>query len=128
MTAFGVALAGMNCSFYAAISRLPLGVAVSIEFLGPLVLAAVLSRPQADLIWVGLAMAAMVLLGVEGHTMSYTSSVAHTSSMGRETPRMFCAARCPDIRAAVTVAGSSVQVASPARCSDPSPTGVASTS
>ncbi len=65
---FGVALAGMNGTFYEAIARLPLGVAVSIEFLGPLILAAVLSRRRTDLVWVGLALAAMVLLGVESMT------------------------------------------------------------
>lgn len=68
VVAFGVALAGMNGTFYEAIARLPLGVAVSIEFLGPLILAAVLSRRRTDLVWVGLALAAMVLLGVESMT------------------------------------------------------------
>ncbi|WLP88773.1 EamA family transporter [Gordonia sp. NB41Y] len=63
--AFGLAMALMNGFFYAAIARIPLGVAVSIEFLGPLVLAAVLSRRRADLAWVGLALLAMTLLGVE---------------------------------------------------------------
>lgn len=64
---YGVSLGGMNGTFYAAISRIPLGVAVTIEFLGPLVLAAVLSRRLRDLGWVLLAGAAVAVLGLAGH-------------------------------------------------------------
>ena len=46
---FGAALAAMNTSFYASLAHLPIGVAVTIEFLGPLTLAAVLSRRGRDL-------------------------------------------------------------------------------
>ncbi|GAT73708.1 EamA family transporter [Microbacterium hydrocarbonoxydans] len=63
---FGIALAGMNGFFYAAIDRIPLGPAVAIEFLGPLVLAAVLTRRLADAVWVGVALAGMALLGADG--------------------------------------------------------------
>ncbi|SEB48059.1 EamA family transporter [Microbacterium hydrocarbonoxydans] len=63
---FGLSLAGMNGFFYAAIDRIPLGPAVAIEFLGPLVLAAVLTRRLADAAWVGVALLGMVLLGVDG--------------------------------------------------------------
>lgn len=63
---FGLALAGMNGSFYAAIDRLPLGPAVAIEFLGPLLLAAALTRRLADGIWVVIALGGMALLGVDG--------------------------------------------------------------
>jgi inner membrane transporter RhtA len=64
--AFGVALAGMNGFFYAALARIPLGPAVAIEFLGPLVLAAVLTRRVIDLTWVGIALVGMALLGIDG--------------------------------------------------------------
>ena len=47
---FGLALAAMNTSFYASLAHLPIGVAVTIEFLGPLTLAAVLSRRPRDLV------------------------------------------------------------------------------
>ncbi|SNR88422.1 inner membrane transporter RhtA [Geodermatophilus saharensis] len=67
VTAFGLCLAGMNASFYAAIARIPLGTAVTIEFLGPLVLAAVLSRRVRDTAWVLLAAAGVVLLGLAAH-------------------------------------------------------------
>ncbi|HZU93963.1 MAG TPA: EamA family transporter, partial [Microbacterium sp.] len=65
-TLFGVSLAAMNGFFYAAIDRIPLGPAVAIEFLGPLVLAAVLTRRVADAVWVGVALVGMALLGIDG--------------------------------------------------------------
>ena len=46
---FGVALAAMNPAFYSSLAYLPIGVAVTVEFLGPLALAAVLSRRLRDL-------------------------------------------------------------------------------
>lgn len=61
----GASLAGMNGFFFASIERIPLSVAVAVEFTGPLVLAAVLSRRARDLVWVGCAAVGMVLLGVE---------------------------------------------------------------
>lgn len=64
--AFGVSLAAMNGFFYAAIDRIPLGPAVAIEFLGPLVLAAVLTRRLTDAVWVGVAVIGMGLLFVDG--------------------------------------------------------------
>ncbi|WP_223622291.1 DMT family transporter [Microbacterium sp. EST19A] len=65
-TLFGVSLAAMNGFFYAAIDRIPLGPAVAIEFLGPLVLAAILTRKLADAAWVGVALLGMALLGIDG--------------------------------------------------------------
>ncbi len=61
---YGLVLAGMNGFFYAALARLDLGVAVAIEFLGPLVLAACLSRRAADFAWTGLALAGIALFFV----------------------------------------------------------------
>lgn len=61
----GLSLGAMNVTFYQAIERLPIGIAVSIEFLGPLTLSAVLSKRARDFIWIGLAFVAMVLLAVE---------------------------------------------------------------
>jgi inner membrane transporter RhtA len=66
--AFGATLAAMNGSFYAAIDRIPLGTAVTIEFLGPLTLAAVLSRRLRELTWVVLAAGGVTLLGLEDGT------------------------------------------------------------
>jgi inner membrane transporter RhtA len=63
--AFGIAMAGMNGCFYAAIARIPLGIAVTIEFAGPLLLAAALSRRLRDLVCVGAAAVAIVVLGTD---------------------------------------------------------------
>ncbi|MGW0232115.1 EamA family transporter [Actinopolymorpha singaporensis] len=64
--AFGLVLVLMNTCFYSAVARLPLGAAVTIEFLGPLGLAVATSRRVRDLLWVGLAGAGVFLLGETG--------------------------------------------------------------
>jgi inner membrane transporter RhtA len=60
--AFGLALAGMNFSFYLALDRIPLGVAVTFEFAGPLAVAVAGSRRALDVLWVLLAAAGILLL------------------------------------------------------------------
>lgn len=62
---FGISLSGLNGFFFAAVERIPLGVAVAIEFVGPLALAVILSTNRRDLIWVGMAGIGLVVLGVE---------------------------------------------------------------
>jgi len=59
---FGLTLAGMNACFYASIDRIPLGIAVTFEFIGPLGVAVAGSRKPLDLLWVVLAAAGIVLL------------------------------------------------------------------
>ena len=59
---FGVLLGTMNLAIYEAMERIPIGVAVTIEFAGPLGLAVALSRRPLDVVWVVLAAAGILLL------------------------------------------------------------------
>ena len=62
---FGASLGVMNWATYQSFARLPLGIAVAIGFIGPLSIALLASRRPRDLVWVGLAAAGVVLLGLE---------------------------------------------------------------
>jgi len=66
--AFGVVLAAMNLCFYEAIARIPLGVAVTVEFAGPLAVTIGGSRRRSDLVWAVLAGAGVFLLA-GGHLL-----------------------------------------------------------
>jgi inner membrane transporter RhtA len=61
----GCAMAGMNLVFYLAIRTVPLGVAVTVEFVGPLLLALAQTRRLLDLLWALLAAGGVVLLGAD---------------------------------------------------------------
>jgi inner membrane transporter RhtA len=67
---FGVSLMTMNWAIYQSFARIPLGIAVTIEFLGPLTVAVISSRRLRDLVWVLLAGAGVALLGVSKATLS----------------------------------------------------------
>lgn len=60
--AFGVTLAGMNFCFYESLDRIDLGIAVTFEFVGPLLVGLLASRRPLDLVWVGFAAAGVLLL------------------------------------------------------------------
>lgn len=68
VVAFGVVLGAMNLSFYLSLERLPLGVAVTIEFIGPLGLAAAMSRRRRDVLAV--TAAGVGVVGVNGAELS----------------------------------------------------------
>jgi len=59
---YGIAIGLMNLLFYQALARIPLGLAVALEFLGPLAVAILGSRRAVDVVWVILAMAGIALI------------------------------------------------------------------
>ncbi|MFI9822834.1 EamA family transporter [Streptomyces sp. NPDC052013] len=63
---FGITMAGMNGLFYQSVDRIPLGPAVTLEVLGPLILSVAASRRAINLVWAALALAGVFLLGGGG--------------------------------------------------------------
>jgi inner membrane transporter RhtA len=68
---FGVTLGLMNWSIYQSFARIPLGLAVTIEFVGPLALAVVGSRRLRDLVWVALAGGGVLVLGLSRASLTW---------------------------------------------------------
>jgi inner membrane transporter RhtA len=77
VVAFGIILAIMNFAIYQAFARIPLGIAVTVEFLGPLAVAVAASRHLIDALWVVLAGGGVALLAQGG---SAAGSAAHQAS------------------------------------------------
>ena len=88
VAAFGVTLGIMNFSIYQSFARIPLGIAVTIEFLGPLGVSVAMSRRWIDLLWVVLAGTGVALLGTAGVMApaldSAATGAAHASRTGTE--------------------------------------------
>ncbi|KOU34554.1 transporter [Streptomyces sp. WM6378] len=82
VVAFGVAMAGMNGLFYQAVDRIPLGVAVTLEVLGPLALSVFASRRLVNVLWAALALAGVVLLGGGGFDSLDAVGVAYALGAG----------------------------------------------
>ena len=75
--AFGVTLAVMNFSIYQSFARIPLGISVTVEFLGPLGVAVASSRRLLDVLWVGLAGTGVALLARGRLNLSGTGAAGH---------------------------------------------------
>ncbi len=80
--AFGLVLGLMNFTFYLALDRLPLGVAVTVEFIGPLGVAVLTSKRRTDLFWAGLAAVGIVLLTNPGGASVDTLGLALAALAG----------------------------------------------
>ena len=99
---FGVVLASMNGLFYLALERLPLGVTVTIEVLGPLTLSILTASGLARWLWAGLALAGVGALGAGGWDrldaigvvfalaapVSWALYILASARVGREFPRL----------------------------------------
>lgn len=68
---FGITIAAMNFCFYQAIARIPLGIAVTIEFIGPLGVAVAGSRSALDFVWVLMAALGVALLSLVGGAVTF---------------------------------------------------------
>jgi inner membrane transporter RhtA len=66
IAAYGASLAALNLTFFQAISRIPMGIAVTLSFIAPLVMALVGSRRRRDVVWALLAGAGVATLGGSG--------------------------------------------------------------
>ena len=82
VAALGVVLVTMNVLFYESIARLPLGIAVTVEFLGPLAVAIIGSRRRIDFLWVVLAGAGVALLAEGGGRAVHPLGLVLAASAG----------------------------------------------
>jgi inner membrane transporter RhtA len=82
VAALGIVLVSMNVTFYEALSRAPLGVVVTVEFLGPLAVAVLGSRRLRDLAWVALAGGGVALLADGGGQSVRVAGVALAAAAG----------------------------------------------
>ncbi|MHC6226423.1 threonine/homoserine exporter RhtA [Pseudomonas sp. X10] len=79
---YGLALGGMNFLFYMSLRTVPLGIAVALEFTGPLAVAIYASRRAVDFLWIALAVAGLLLLIPIGQTESAIDLIGAAYALG----------------------------------------------
>ncbi|MBF8741792.1 threonine/homoserine exporter RhtA [Pseudomonas guariconensis] len=79
---YGLALGGMNLLFYMSVRTVPLGIAVALEFTGPLAVAILASRRVVDFLWIGLAIIGLLLLIPVGHSGQAIDLVGAAYALG----------------------------------------------
>ncbi|PRD14792.1 threonine/homoserine exporter RhtA [Pantoea coffeiphila] len=79
---YGLSLGGMNYLFYLSIRTVPLGIAVALEFTGPLALALASSRRPLDFLWVVLALLGLVFLLPLGENVSSVDPIGALLALG----------------------------------------------
>ncbi|MFC3938888.1 threonine/homoserine exporter RhtA [Pseudomonas gingeri NCPPB 3146 = LMG 5327] len=79
---YGIALGGMNLLFYMSLRSVPLGIAVALEFTGPLAVAILASRRAIDYLWIGLATGGLLLLIPTGSTSASIDLVGTLYALG----------------------------------------------
>ncbi|MDU9394381.1 threonine/homoserine exporter RhtA [Pseudomonas sp. zfem002] len=79
---YGAALGGMNFLFYMSLQTVPLGIAVALEFTGPLAVALYASRRPVDFLWIGLAIVGLLLLIPIGESSQGIEPVGAAYALG----------------------------------------------
>ncbi|AZF10142.1 Threonine/homoserine exporter RhtA [Pseudomonas sp. R2-37-08W] len=79
---YGMALGGMNFLFYMSLRTVPLGIAVALEFTGPLAVALYASRRAVDFLWIALAVVGLLLLIPSGETSSGIDAIGAAYALG----------------------------------------------